>query len=323
MNINFYRTRKLVIVGADFHSEGGAWRSIYRYFREEEMAGQPMHLLDLARPRGFRQLLAATLFSPRLLVNGLAALQRWSVLLAVLARADALIYLHDTEDSLGDFARSHPFRMRWLRWIIRHRRMLCVSMQAEKLYRDGYQAARTVVVGECLAAEMAPDFSQGVCHVIMVGSINLRKGAVFFSQVAEEAGRRGLPFQFHWVGATATQAKLPLSSRVNWHGWQQHPRDWVRQADIFLLSSVDDPMPLAALEALALGKKTVAYSRTGTAEVIANLRGCAVFESYTAEACLEALRRVADEQLDVETLRQRLHPYSVAQFRMGISRLLS
>lgn len=123
----------------------------------------------------------------------------------------------------------------------------------------------------------------------MVGSINERKGVELFSKVADLAAKSHPSWQFHWIGSKATINELYESPMVTWHGWQWNPRDIVRQCDLFFLSSIDDPCPLAALEALHMGKGCVAYQATGTAELIKEVRGCAVFEEYNEDKALTAL----------------------------------
>jgi glycosyltransferase involved in cell wall biosynthesis len=127
----------------------------------------------------------------------------------------------------------------------------------------------------------------------MVGSINERKGVELFSKVADLAAESHPNWQFHWIGSKATMGELYQSPKVTWHGWQWNPRDIVQQCDLFFLSSIDDPCPLAALEALHMGKRCVAYKKTGTAELIENLQGCSVYHEYEPRAALKALTTAA------------------------------
>jgi len=67
--------------------------------------------------------------------------------------------------------------------------------------------------------------------------------------------------------------------------------DIVNQAQIFFLSSIDDPCPLSAIEAMQSGKQCVAYKATGTAELIEGVPGCVTFDEYSPEAALAAIAR--------------------------------
>ena len=301
--IRHYRSRSLVIIGYDFHSEGGAWRSIYRYFRSAESRGENVMLIDRRKQGTFRQLLIALLFSPRILINGMGAFHRWEGILACIFRRDILIYLHDTAWMVETYERSHPWKARFFRGIVRYHPVLCVSEQMRSFFKSALGSHNTHVVYEAAALPETPDFSPDFRHIVMVGSIDERKGVSLFSQVASMAEGETLPWKFHWIGALASQSLGGLSSSVRWWGWQDSPLEFIRKADVFLLSSVDDPLPLACLEALALGKRCVVYRRTGISELINQVPGCAVYEVHSAGDCMQALKRALSEEQDREQLQ--------------------
>ncbi len=300
--LSYYRSRTQVLVGYDFHSEGGAWRSIYRYFRRAEGLGQPVMLIDRCKQGTFRQLAAAVLLSPRLLFNGLGAFYRWEGVCACLLRPDCLIYLHDTAYMLKGFARQHPLKFRLFRIILRRNPILCVSEQMENYYRKEWGTKRTHVVREAIELPAKPDFEPGYRHIVMVGTMDERKGVKLFSAVAEQAEREQLPWKFHWIGSLASQSLEPPSQAVHWWGWQDGPGEFIGKADLFFLSSVDDPLPLACLEAMALGKRCVAYKNTGIAEMIGGIQGCAVYEDYSMAAAFAAVKAALGVEADSKTL---------------------
>jgi glycosyltransferase involved in cell wall biosynthesis len=76
---------------------------------------------------------------------------------------------------------------------------------------------------------------------------------------------------------------------------------------VLFLSSIDDPQPLACLEALALGKRVVAYSGTGTAEIVENIPGCRVFSKYEAPSAIDAINSALHDQEDLVAIRSRLN----------------
>ncbi len=287
-----------MVIGYDFHSEGGAWRSIYRFFRQVEADGQPVMLLDRNKQGTFRQLLAVVCFSPKILFNGLGTFYRWEGIFACLLRKDILIYLHDTAYMVEGYARRHPWKFRLFRLMLKRNIILCVSEQMQTYYRNEFGVTRSQVIHEAVALPASPDFDPNFRHIVMVGSVDERKGVKLFSAVAESAEKQGLPWKFHWIGALASQSLGALSRNVRWWGWQDTPLEFVKQADSFFLSSVDDPLPLACLEALALGKRCVVYRRTGIAELIDGIRGCAVYENYSAADALQALEKILNETPD-------------------------
>ncbi len=300
--LEYYRSRVLVFVGYDFFSNGGAWRSIYRVFRHKEANGEAVMLINRCNQKTFRQMVAALCLSPRLLINGLGAFTRWEGIAACLLRKDILIYLHDTEYMIELFARTFPWKFLLFRRIIRRNPVLCVSRQMQEYYTAELGVRQVHVIREALAIPSKPDFEPGYRHVVMVGSMDERKGVPFFSAVAEQANALSLGWKFHWVGGVASQTLGTLSERVHWWGWQEAPYEFVNRADLFFLSSLDDPLPLACLEAMGQGKRCVVYRKTGIAEMIAGVRGCAVYEDYSVASAIDAIRRVMKELPDSDTL---------------------
>ncbi len=299
---DYYRSRKLVLIGYDFQSEGGAWRSIYRYFRYAEARGETVVLIDRRKQGTFRQLLAAICFSPRILFNGLGAFHRWEGLLSCLLRQDILLYLHDTAHMLETFSKQYPLKYRLFRIILKRNVLLCVSEQMQEYYQKEFGVDRSHVIREAVSPPASPDFEPEFRHIVMVGSIEERKGAKLFSEVAERAAQLGLPWKFHWIGALASRSVGPLSKDVRWWGWQDVSSAFIEKADLFFLSSVDDPLPLACLEAMALGRRCVVYRKTGIAEMLKGIQGCSVYEDYSVVGALNAIQQALSEEPDVASL---------------------
>ena len=61
--------------------------------------------------------------------------------------------------------------------------------------------------------------------------------------------------------------RLGLTARVRWHGFQANPFDWMRAAKCVVVPSFwQEPYGLVAAEAVALGKKVVAFAVGGLPE---------------------------------------------------------
>jgi len=303
INLGFYKSRSLVIIGYDFHGEDGAWRSVYRYFRFCEARGDRVMLIDRRKRGSLRQLLMALIFSPKILINGMGVFCRWEGILACLIRKDILIYLHDTAWMVESYERNHPLKVRFFRNIVRSHKLLCVSDQMRTFFQSRYGSNNTLVVHEAAILPDDPDFSPVFRHIVMVGSIDERKGVPLFSEVASMAKEEMLPWKFHWIGALASQSLGKLNSNVYWWGWQDSALEFIRKADAFFLSSVDDPLPLACLEALALGKRCIVYRGTGIAELIDRVPGCAIYEKHSREDALRALKSAFAEEPDTEMMQ--------------------
>jgi len=287
---NKYAALKLVVVGANFFTEGGDWRSIYVYVRHQQTNGDNVMLVVLGGLRSWAQFTMTVLFSPVVLVNCIAALSYWPVLMACLARGDIRVYLHATDYALSGFRCSSRLKYLVLKRILRRNPILCVSRKAALLYSEKYQAMNCHVVYECPGEIEQAQLDKSSANILMVGSVSKRKGAELFSRVADLAAQLSLPWKFHWVGAIAELEPLYRSENVVWHGWQWSPNHFIESCDAFFLSSVDDPFPLAFAEAMQSGKRCIAYRSTGAAEAIEGLAGCSVYGKYEPEDALMAIK---------------------------------
>jgi glycosyltransferase involved in cell wall biosynthesis len=305
-----YAAYRYVLVVGDFHSEGGAWRSINFFYKTLQKSGVSVLLVDLRRSDGWKQWVCSLLFSPRIVVNGMAAVERWHVLVGLLLRKDAAIYLHDTEYMLAALQQQKPLVYKLLSFLLRERPVLCVSERMAALYRNRFGARHTEVVYELTEIEPEPVLETGWRHIVMAGSLNRRKGYPLFVRTAELAAERGLPWTFHWVGGLGESDLAPISPAIRWWGWRDSTSLILKQADVFFLSSIDDPQPLACLEALSLGKRVVVYAETGSAEIVEGLPGCRVFANHDSQSALAAIENAMEEEPKGEMHRSKLIDYA-------------
>ena len=309
-----YKNLDYAVLCQSLYTEGGDWRSIYSWAKHLELSGQRIGLVKPSSPKGLRQILAIATFSPKVIVNGLSTLNAWSILMICIFRRDIAIYLHETEYILDEFQKTHPIRYHFLSKILQKNPILCVSNQAMGLYRSRWGATNTHLVYECISdAPSELKLSPEKAHIVMVGSINARKGVDLFSQVADLAEKMGKAWEFHWLGNLATQDPFYKSNRVNWHGWQWQPASILEQCDLFFLSSIDDPCPLAALEAMNQGLRVVVYKHTGIAEIVNDVKGCAIYRTYDAQAGLYAIEKALEDSNCAEHIRARSQKISSLQ----------
>jgi glycosyltransferase involved in cell wall biosynthesis len=91
------------------------------------------------------------------------------------------------------------------------------------------------------------------------------------------AHARSLRPDLHWVIAgggklrgdlTADVRRLGLTDRIHFIGWTDHPEALMREADVVVMSSREEGLGTAVLDALALGKPVVATSGGGLPEIV-------------------------------------------------------
>lgn len=116
--------------------------------------------------------------------------------------------------------------------------------------------------------------------VVGSGTVEWRKGADLFVQLAAEVRRRRAePVHFVWVGGDFTSADWQRvrsdrdragTDHVHFVGPKPDPVPWFAMGDVFALTSREDPFPLVTLENAALGKPIVSYRNGGVAELLSS-----------------------------------------------------
>lgn len=136
-------------------------------------------------------------------------------------------------------------------------------------------------------------------RVAMCGAAEVRKGPDIFFDLAGRLPR----YDFIWIGPWGPPDTLhnddvferfrsrPLD---NFYvtGLTEHPGAYLRQIDVFVLTSREDPNPLVVAEALLFGKKAVAFSESGDSRELLERFGyvlCGAPDSERAAAVLPAI----------------------------------
>ena len=90
----------------------------------------------------------------------------------------------------------------------------------------------------------------------------------------------------------AQTSRLGLTEQVHFAGYQRNPEDWLAMADIAVLPSFYEGMPLVAIEALAAGRAIVATAVDGTSEVVVDGKTGLTVPPGNAAALAEAICRL-------------------------------
>jgi glycosyltransferase involved in cell wall biosynthesis len=101
---------------------------------------------------------------------------------------------------------------------------------------------------------------------------DLRKGFDLFLQAWRAACRHAIPAAFCWIGDLDPTlrgylepeiAAAEATGRFHLPGRQEDPAPYFAAADVFLLTSREDPYPSVALEALSAGLAVIAFAESG------------------------------------------------------------
>ncbi|WP_061963300.1 glycosyltransferase family 4 protein [Demequina aurantiaca] len=318
-------TVRIAVLGERFIQRVGVSLPIMAFARHLAATGQgEVRLIDVMQYASVSDVLAELDADEIVIINSLRPfwVKPWMSTLVERLRGAGrtpFVYAHETravvEREHAAFRSSHAAMLEALPGAV----MLCVSDAQRQMFTEmGIPTSRTIFNTSAGVVdrprEVAPIRERS--SVVMVGSVQARKGATLFSQVAELAAERGLDIDFTWVGGGNPTPELFLSDRVNWTGHLSRAgtEAALDSSDVFFLSSIDDPMPLSALEAIAARRRVVSYSGVGTHEIMAGVPGYESFADYRPEAALDAIMRVLETEPDQAAFGEVVDMFSAEAF---------
>jgi glycosyltransferase involved in cell wall biosynthesis len=140
--------------------------------------------------------------------------------------------------------------------------------------------------------------------VLGVGFADLRKGFDLFLQMARKLGPKN--FHFVWVGdiqptlATYLDAEIILAratGKFHHIGFTDEVAAYYAAADLYALTSREDPYPTVVLEALACGVPSIAFDETGGIPELLRKHGAgAVAPRGDTDAFMSAIQKLADHK---------------------------
>ena len=145
--------------------------------------------------------------------------------------------------------------------------------------------------------------------VLGCGTVYARKGTDLFAQIAVKTLRRlkGEEVVFVWAGelyddrmaqwCRSDMATAGFEGKLIFTGKLANPRDLFDAADVFLLPSREDPLPLVVMEAMAAGAPVVCFERAGGApELVGDNAGAVVPYLDVEEASAAVHGLLLDDQ---------------------------
>jgi UDP-glucose:(heptosyl)LPS alpha-1,3-glucosyltransferase len=247
------------------------------------------------------------------------------------------------QSPLGRLATRMSARHRWLlaaeRTLFaspRLRAVICNSdmVRGEIARRFGLDAVKLVVIRNAvdgaafhpgLRAEMAapmraqlgiPASAPVALHV---GSGFERKGVrVFLEALAASPGWWGVVVgrDKHLAHYSAHARALGVASRVHFAGAVSDVRPWYALADAFVLATLYDPQPNAALEAMACALPIVTTPKCGVAELLREGESGFIRDALDADGIAQALATLADAALRARmgaAAREAVLPFTPAR----------
>lgn len=119
--------------------------------------------------------------------------------------------------------------------------------------------------------------SQNTFHFIALGSLLPVKGFDRLIRAAYIVKEEGFNFKVSILGdgpekntLKALVTQLNLTSVIDFLGFVKNPYPFLKNADIFVMSSVSEALPTVLCEAMILGKATLVTNCSGCSEIVAN-----------------------------------------------------
>lgn len=239
------------------------------------------------------------------------------VILRPLARQLGAAAVISTVHGLASFA--SPLRNRLLRhnrrWVDLY---ISVSAMGEQMLieKRGVAADRIRVIHPGMPAPGAKDGARaeamrrelgipaGQLLVLTVANLRLLKGHFTILEAAARLKQAG-PLQavFVFVGEDRSggevarrAAALGVADIVRFTGFQSRVHEFLNAADIFLLPSQSEGLPLSILEAMAMGVAVIATPVGGVPEIIADGENGLLVAPGDAAAVAATLRRLGGEE---------------------------
>lgn len=235
-------------------------------------------------------------------------------LLLTLARAfgvPTVFHLHGAEFQKF-YARSHPLVQHWIRHtLVRSTRVLALSEAwREALQRLAPQARIEVLANPVHFPEQAKRSAEVTGRLLFLGRAEQRKGIFDLLQALAQARSRAPALHLQIGGdgdldaVRAAALAAGVAEAVELLGWVRgEPKEArLAEAEVFVLPSHDEGLPMALLECMARGKAIVSTPVGGIPQALRDGKDGLLVPPGAHESLAEALVRLHEDA----ALRQRL-----------------
>ena len=181
-----------------------------------------------------------------------------------------------------------------------------------------------------LASEHPIVYDRNCCNVVMVSRLAHEKGVERALEATAYAMDKGIPMVLHIVGGGPMEsflgeraAELKITDLVHFYGEQSNPYRYMKNADLFLMSSYHEAAPMVIEEAACLGVPVLTVETTSSEDMVAR-RGCGWVCANKQDALNQMLVQVLADDSLLQNVRMHLlgmvinNTVAVEQFRKMI-----
>lgn len=213
-----------------------------------------------------------------------------------------IAWLHSDISVFNDSAR----HMKLIREsLIKMDAFACVSAQVKAAYEQQYGIQNATVIHNIMdcdkirrSADIAADipFAANNINLISVGRLCEAKNYSRFIRVHKMLLEQGYPVRSYIIGDGPDRLQLEreiadndLSTTFFLLGRKENPFPFVKQADVFVLSSNHEGLPTVLYEALILGVPCVTTRVAGAEEILGD-QSCGIITQKSDDALLEGIK---------------------------------
>lgn len=166
---------------------------------------------------------------------------------------------------------------------------------------------------QALALENTMDYDRSCRNVVMVSRLAHEKGVERALEAAAYVTEKGIPIALHIVGSGPMEAflreraaELKITDSVHFYGEQGNPYRYMKNADLFLMTSYHEASPLVIEEAASLGVPVLTTATTSSEDMVTR-RGCGWVCANKQEALNEMLARILTDPDVLRSAGMRMH----------------
>ncbi|QAA81298.1 glycosyltransferase [Aequorivita sp. H23M31] len=198
-------------------------------------------------------------------------------------------------------------------------KIICVSKESKsefiELFGDQYDVE--VIYNPINVPDIVQKSREGIpeemkrncIQFVAVGSLNPVKGFDLLIRTSALLKNKGYNFHLHILGDGALRNQLEqlindldLKAFVSLHGFKKNPYPWIKNADVFIMSSIVEGLPTVLCESLILGKAVIVSNVPGCRELIDNGKFGIMCERDENQY-FQAMAKCISEPAVVEVLR--------------------
>lgn len=163
-----------------------------------------------------------------------------------------------------------------------------------------------------LASQTPIEYNSSELNIVTVSRLSREKGIDRALRAIATVKAKGIPVKFHIVGGGSiynslkeTASDLGLEENVFFYKEQANPYRFMKNADLFLLSSYHEAAPMVIDEARCLGIPVLTTSTTSSEEMV-TAHQCGWVCDNDDDALCDMLLKVAQDKASLTALKKKL-----------------